>query len=407
MEGGSGTGTAGNRWKYDAPGGYRFVDRQLLRGKGLSLAKNRILVLALTFLCYMSYHASRKPPSIVKSVLHGSAHSVDSSNAEAMLRAHLGTHPGTDAMDQLAGGEFAFLDGQQGGAANKKRPKPDPAPRNDTSADGGQGWAPFNDTENGQALLGDLDVAFLGSYAVGMFVCGHLGDRLDLRVFLTWGMLGSGVMVVLFGMGYFWQIHSMPYFLSVQIIGGFFQATGWPSVVTVMANWFGHGNRGLVMGVWNAHTSIGNILGSLMAASMLQYGWGYSFVVPGLLIIGVGVLINLFLVVEPQDVGFLLQSGSAMGSLAASGSTTPHSSRHSAGTGPFGSDNKAMLERKLAIIAEHHDGRVPDQVVQSMQAHHHIRRPGHGTLSYRLRVFLLVLRPQPVIVPWVLPPVAG
>ena len=378
----------GNQWKYDAPWGYRFVEQRILRGRGLTLAKNRLLVLALTFLCYMSYHASRKPPSIVKSVLHGSANKVDSSS--------LGVYPATGGVAAVAGIWFEETNGATlsaerlasiavvegvGENAEKKKKKPKPAPGNGTdgSADGSQGWAPFNDADNGQALLGDLDVAFLGSYAVGMFVCGHLGDRLDLRMFLTWGMLGSGAMVVLFGMGYFWQIHSMPYFLTVQIIGGFFQATGWPSVVTVMANWFGHGKRGLVMGVWNAHTSVGNILGSLMAASMLQYGWGYSFVVPGLLIIGVGILINLFLVVEPQDIGFLLQSGSNMGSLAASESSTPHSSRQSVGVGPFGADSKAMLERKLAIIAEHHDGRVPDQVVQSMQAHHHIRRPGHGT----------------------------
>lgn len=32
---------------------------------------NRMVVLLLTFLCYTAYHASRKPPSIVKSVLHG------------------------------------------------------------------------------------------------------------------------------------------------------------------------------------------------------------------------------------------------------------------------------------------------------------------------------------------------
>ena len=32
---------------------------------------NRMLVLFLTFICYTAYHASRKPPSIVKSVLHG------------------------------------------------------------------------------------------------------------------------------------------------------------------------------------------------------------------------------------------------------------------------------------------------------------------------------------------------
>lgn len=38
---------------------------------------------------------------------------------------------------------------------------------------------------------------------------------------------------------------------------GLLQATGWPSVVSVMANWFGKGKRGLIMGIWNAHTSVG------------------------------------------------------------------------------------------------------------------------------------------------------
>jgi OPA family glycerol-3-phosphate transporter-like MFS transporter 1/2 len=38
---------------------------------------------------------------------------------------------------------------------------------------------------------------------------------------------------------------------------GLLQASGWPSVVSVMANWFGKGKRGLIMGIWNAHTSVG------------------------------------------------------------------------------------------------------------------------------------------------------
>ena len=30
---------------------------------------------------------------------------------------------------------------------------------------------------------------------------------------------------------------------------GFLQATGWPSVVAVMANWYGKGKRGAIMGM--------------------------------------------------------------------------------------------------------------------------------------------------------------
>ena len=49
------------------------------------LQTNRLIVLALTFLCYTAYHASRKPPSIVKSVLHGDA----SANDPPMAWRHL------------------------------------------------------------------------------------------------------------------------------------------------------------------------------------------------------------------------------------------------------------------------------------------------------------------------------
>ena len=36
-------------------------------------------------------------------------------------------------------------------------------------------------------MLGQVDLAFLGAYALGMFFAGHLGDRLDLRWFLSAG----------------------------------------------------------------------------------------------------------------------------------------------------------------------------------------------------------------------------
>ena len=43
-----------------------------------------------------------------------------------------------------------------------------------------------------QSLLGQVDLAFLGTYALGMFFAGHLGDRVDLRYFLTAGQCRVG-----------------------------------------------------------------------------------------------------------------------------------------------------------------------------------------------------------------------
>merc|ERR1711936_244998 len=94
----------------------------------------------------------------------------------------------------------------------------------------------------------------------------------------------------------------MGYLLIVQIITGCFQATGWPGVVSVMANWFGKGRRGLIMGLWNSHTSLGNILGSLIAGAFAANNWGLSFAVPGLIIASIGFLIFFFLAPKPGDV---------------------------------------------------------------------------------------------------------
>ncbi|GMP35480.1 hypothetical protein CsSME_00007893 [Camellia sinensis var. sinensis] len=118
-----------------------------------------------------------------------------------------------------------------------------------------------------------------------MYFSGHIGDRIDLRLFLTIGMMGSGV-------------------FTVQC--GLFQSIGWPCVVAVVGNWFGKSKRGLIMGVWNSHTSVGNIIGSVLASSMLGSGWGWSFVLPGVFILMAGIVVYLFLVVSPENVGLEL-----------------------------------------------------------------------------------------------------
>ncbi|CAK9236252.1 unnamed protein product [Sphagnum troendelagicum] len=228
------------------PAGLRLLKR--LRGKDLNFNAYRTSVLIITFISYAFYHMSRKPPSIAKTVLDPE----DNMQSAATLQ--------------------------------------------------GRGWPPF-DGKTGKARLGEVDVAFLASYAIGMYFAGHLGDRLHLRLFLTVGMMVSGLFVCLFGLGYWLDIHYLSYFITVQVFAGLFQATGWPSVVTIVGNWFGKSRRGLIMGIWNAHTSVGNILGSLIAAAVLKYGWGWSFLLPGILMACGGLMIFLFLVVEPADVG--------------------------------------------------------------------------------------------------------
>uniref|UniRef100_A0A673IQ93 Solute carrier family 37 member 1 n=1 Tax=Sinocyclocheilus rhinocerous TaxID=307959 RepID=A0A673IQ93_9TELE len=129
----------------------------------------------------------------------------------------------------------------------------------------------------------------------GVFT-GIIGERLPIRLYLTVGMLTSGLFTCLFGLGYVYDIHCLGFYIFVQVANGLVQTTGWPSVVTCIGNWFGKGRRGLIMGLWNSHTSVGNILGSLIAGYYVSSNWGLSFIVPGVIIAAMGVICFLFLI---------------------------------------------------------------------------------------------------------------
>ncbi|GKC26487.1 putative glycerol-3-phosphate transporter 1 [Tanacetum coccineum] len=216
--------------KNTKPPGIRLVEST--KKSNITFKSHQAIVLIVTFLAYASYHASRKTTSIIKSALD----------------------PQTS--DQVESASFLRQS-------------------NVLSWVLGSGWAPFNGS-NGTALLGDLDLAFLFVYVVGMFFSGHIGDRMNLRIFLTIGMVGTGIFTSLFGVGYW---------------------------VAVVGNWFGKSKRGLIMGIWNAHTSVGNITGSLIASYFLKYGWGWSMVVPGLISVVIGIVVFMFLPVDPDSVG--------------------------------------------------------------------------------------------------------
>jgi MFS transporter, OPA family, solute carrier family 37 (glycerol-3-phosphate transporter), member 1/2 len=161
----------------------------------------------------------------------------------------------------------------------------------------------FPDGPDASALLGFLDSSFLVCYAIAMFFSGMIAERVSLRYFLSLGMLSSGFFCYAFGYAKTNDIHSMLYFVVVQGLAGIFQTTGWPGVVTVVSRWCGKSKRGLIFGIWNSHTSIGNMLGTYIAAHFVDSDWSMSFIVPGFIMGIVGFVIFMFLVDSPDLVG--------------------------------------------------------------------------------------------------------
>ncbi|CAK1592814.1 unnamed protein product [Parnassius mnemosyne] len=221
----------------------------------------QVTVLVLTYFTYMTYHLTRKPISVVKSVLHQNC-------------SGLQPPPGVD-------------------------------PTNDQWCN----WAPF-DTSDANTLLGALDSAFLFSYAGAMFVSGMVAERVDLRYFLSLGMLVSAIFCYLFGLGRTLGIHSISFYLLVQAGAGIAQTTGWPGTVATVGKWFGNSKKGLIFGIWNSHTSLGNILGTVMAAEFVERDWALSFIYPAMGMGCVGALVWLLLPSEPRHVGLVISSRS-------------------------------------------------------------------------------------------------
>lgn len=49
---------------------------------------------------------------------------------------------------------------------------------------------------------------------------GIIGERLPIRYYLTFGMLASGAFTALFGLGYFYDIHSFGFYVVTQVRSG-------------------------------------------------------------------------------------------------------------------------------------------------------------------------------------------
>ncbi|XP_015184528.1 PREDICTED: sugar phosphate exchanger 2 isoform X2 [Polistes dominula] len=309
----------------DAPWGLRMIE--YVMSKCCSHRRiNRLIwhqggILALTYLSYTCYHMTRKPISVVKNVL--------SLNCSRVL------------------------------------PPPDII-INDTNRDTWCDWAPF-DTPDAPALLGMLDSAFLFAYAAAMFLSGFIAERVNLRYFLALGMLTSAISCYLFGIAKTYKIHNFWYFIFIQAAGGVFQTSGWPGVVTVVGNWFGRGKRGLIFGIWNSHTSLGNILGTLLAAEFVESNWGLSFIIPAVIMGIAGFIIFLFLAPTPIDVGCFPPNSFGYRKLDATNSSDEDSIGDIEESRTIGEDDSANLRSETSPILS-----------TNRRFHHHTRENAIG-----------------------------
>ncbi|KAG7455805.1 hypothetical protein MATL_G00244910 [Megalops atlanticus] len=152
----------------------------------------------------------------------------------------------------------------------------------------------FADTGEATLFLGALDTIFLFSYAVGLYISGVIGDRLNLRYVLSFGLCGSAVVEFVFSTLTEWlRFYSVYLYCGLWVLNGLLQSAVWPCVVAVMGNWFGKSGRGFVFGLWSA------CLRPHLASS-------YAFLVTSTVQFAGGVVVFFGLLTSPKEVGLSL-----------------------------------------------------------------------------------------------------
>ncbi len=148
--------------------------------------------------------------------------------------------------------------------------------------------------------MGFVLTSLFFAYAVGQFINGQLGDKLNSRRMITMGLLSSAVLNILFG----FTAGTLGLMIVIWGLNGYFQSMGWGPTVKAMANWFPVKVRGKTAGRLGTSYIIGGAISWFLAGSVIKYfNWRFTFWFPSVFCILIA--INWFISARnaPEEVG--------------------------------------------------------------------------------------------------------
>ncbi len=129
--------------------------------------------------------------------------------------------------------------------------------------------------------IGAVLTALFFAYAIGQFVNGQLGDRFGARKLVTFGLIASGILNIIFGFS-----HALTGMIIIWALNGYFQSMGWSPTVKTLANWFPTDRRGKMAGLLGTSYQIGNVFSWALAGFIVgMLGWRWAFFLPGIIVI--------------------------------------------------------------------------------------------------------------------------
>ena len=148
--------------------------------------------------------------------------------------------------------------------------------------------------------LGGILSALFAMYAIGQFINGQLGDKLNSRLIITVGLLSSAILNIF--MGLTGGITGL--MVVIWGLNGYFQSMGWGPTVKAMANWFPSNIRGKISGRLGTSYILGGAMSWLLAGTIIKYfNWRATFWIPALIMAGIAIHWYLRARNAPEEIG--------------------------------------------------------------------------------------------------------
>lgn len=135
-------------------------------------------------------------------------------------------------------------------------------------------------------------------YGLSKFLNGFVGDRINARWFMMFGLTMCAICNFVFGMS-----SAVWLFGVAWVLNGFFQGTGYPPCARILTHWVHPKQLATKMSIWNTSHSIGAFVALVLCGYIVSLGWRWCFFVPAVIAIGGVIFIFFVLRDTPTSVG--------------------------------------------------------------------------------------------------------
>lgn len=148
--------------------------------------------------------------------------------------------------------------------------------------------------------MGIVLTSLFFAYAIGQFINGQLGDKINARRIITIGLIASAVFNIIFG----FIAGSLILMAILWGLNGYVQSMGWGPTVKTKANWFPKNIRGKISGRLGTSYIVGGAFSWFIAGTIIKYfNWRFTFFIPAAICIVLAIHWYIRARNAPEEVG--------------------------------------------------------------------------------------------------------